>query len=164
MDPAEDFTIPLIAISVVDFPAPFAPRMATLSPSWTARSIPWRTSTFPYLTRRSRTASSMGSVLRPEVGFYDLRVALDGFRRAFGDLGAELQNDDLLAGLHDKRHVVLDEKGRDPPLLDPAKRADERRRLLLVHSACRFVEDDEPRLRRQCPGDLEEPLTSVGEI
>ncbi len=41
MEPEAGFTSPTIDLSVVDFPAPFAPMRETILPSGTSIEIPW---------------------------------------------------------------------------------------------------------------------------
>jgi len=105
IDPRAGRTSPEIALRVVVFPAPFAPMRATTSPWSTSKAMPWTASIAPYRTTRSRT-SSMGSaiVVAPEVRLAHGRIRLDLGRCAFGDLPAEVEDRDPLAGTHHQTH------------------------------------------------------------
>src|SRR5512134_3720045 len=135
-----------MARSVVDFPAPFAPRMLTISPCRTAMSMPCRASTLPYFTRRpsvSRSGAVTLDLLRAQVRLDHSRIRLDGGRRPLGDLLPVLQHHDVLAGPHHEAHVVLDEQDGDAARPDPADEPDELLGLLLVHPTGRLVQDEE---------------------
>src|SRR6266568_1076286 len=167
ISPPDGWRSPLMARRVVDFPAPFAPRMVTISPWFTVSEMPCSASTLPYFTRSpssSRSGPGTLDLLRAEVGFDDARVGLDRGRRALGDLLPVLQHHDVLAGAHDEAHVVLDEQDGDAAPLDLADELDEEVRLLLVHPPGRLVEDEQLRVGGEGAGDLEPALVAVGEV
>ena len=83
--------------------------------------------------------------------------------RAAGDEGAVLKDEELLADLHDKAHVVLDEQHRDAPLPDGVDKLDEHRRLGIVHAPGRLVQNDQLGIGSQRPGDFKQPLVAVGQ-
>ncbi len=68
--------MPEIARIVVVLPAPLAPRITTISPSFTSRSMPCSTSTGPYPARQP-TDLEQAHACAPEVGLDDGRVGPD---------------------------------------------------------------------------------------
>src|SRR5574338_372298 len=156
-----------MARRVVDFPAPLAPSTVTISPWWTARSIPCSASTLPYLTRSwrvSRSVSRTSGLLRAQVGLDHPGIALDRRGRPLGDLLAEHEHHDVFAGAHHQAHVVLDEEDGDAARADPADEPHQLVGLLLVHPPGRLVEDEELRVGRQRPGDLQPALVAVRQV
>src|SRR5262245_15791958 len=111
MLPREGFTMPNTARSSVDFPAPFAPMIETISSARTSAETPWSTSISPYpactSSRRSNT-SRAGSATK--IRLDDLRVPAHRFGRALGDFLAVVEYDDALGDVHDHVHVVLDQQ------------------------------------------------------
>src|SRR5437899_2633542 len=61
MEPDTGFTRPEMADRSVDFPAPFVPSSATISPRETWKSTPNNTFVLSYATPRSRTTSNASS-------------------------------------------------------------------------------------------------------
>src|SRR5207244_11594144 len=85
MLPADAETIPVIALSVLDLPAPFAPIRPTNSPSFTSSERPRTAWMRPYETRRSSTASNRLSPLTAEIRLDHRRIGTDGARVADRD-------------------------------------------------------------------------------
>src|SRR5206468_11384626 len=108
MRPPRGRSKPEIVLAVVLLPAPFAPTRQTSSPAETRRETPRRTSTLPYATRTSSSASI--DVAGAEVRANDLRVSLDLARRALGDLLPVIEHHDAIGHAHHHAHVVLDQQ------------------------------------------------------
>src|SRR5262249_11773710 len=106
--PARACTMPNTVRSRVDFPAPFAPMMQTISPARTASDTPRRTSTSSYPATTSRSSSSAPSAAK--VRLDHARVAADHLRWALGDLLAVVEDDHAPGDVHDHVHVVLDQQ------------------------------------------------------
>src|SRR5207302_1529837 len=84
--------------------------------------------------------------------------------RAVGDLPAVVQHDHPVGDVHDHAHVVLDERDRRAELLIDVE--DEAAHVLLlldVHPGHRLVEQQEPGLGGQRPGELDALLQAVGQ-
>src|SRR5436305_15206542 len=90
-------------LSVVDFPAPFAPTSVTISPSSMVMSIPHSTCRSPY-ANSSFSMESSAVILPSEVGLDDLRVLDDLLRRPLGQLLAGVEHDDAVGQPHDRFH------------------------------------------------------------
>src|SRR5512146_1617036 len=108
----------MIARSMVDFPAPFAPSTQTVSPSLTARSTPWTISTPSYPVVIPETSSMRrplsGSRLRiiAKIGRYHARIADDGSRFAFADDLSGVHHHKVAAQSPDNFHQMFhDEEG-----------------------------------------------------
>src|SRR5689334_16116103 len=112
---------------VVDFPAPFAPMRATISPSSTCRLIPCRAWMRPYSRVMLSISSSIGRY--PQVRCDHLRVVPHLGGGTLGDLLSELQDHQPVAHAHDQAHVVLDEQHRHALVADGL---DQRQQLLLL--------------------------------
>src|SRR5215218_3168150 len=139
-------TMPHTARSVVVFPAPFAPRRATTSPSSTVRETPCSAVIGPYRALTSRSSSS--GTLLPEVGLDHLRVGAHLGGRALGDLPSEIENVDAVADRHDERHVVLHQEDRQlEVLLQAPERALQLLDLFVVEAAGRLVQEQQARPR-----------------
>src|SRR5437870_12494400 len=95
MSPSRGFSTPEITRRIVVLPAPFVPSSATISPSWTSRSIPNKTSIGPYeaWTRSSRSNRALprrgGILLAPagpaQVGLEHTVLVHDLARRVLRD-------------------------------------------------------------------------------
>src|SRR5438067_225037 len=81
-------TVPDTARSVVVLPAPFGPSTATNSPSPTSSETPCSARIWPYRASTSSSASR-ASVIGPEVGLDQRRVALHLARRGARDPAAD---------------------------------------------------------------------------
>src|SRR6266700_2783801 len=119
MRPAMGRMKPLIVLSAVDLPLPFAPSRATTSPRRTARSTPRRTWICPYPATRCSTASRGPSVTK--IGLQHFAIPRHVFWRAVGDDLPVVEDDDPVRHRHDELDGVLDEDDGDPFLLhEPA--------------------------------------------
>ncbi len=78
-----------------------------------------------------------------------LRVGPDPGGRALGDLLPVIQHDDLVGEAHDHVHLVLDQADRHARPHHLPDEIGEASRLLRIHPAGRFVEEDDLRLGRQ---------------
>src|SRR5262249_17461380 len=101
----------------VDLPMPLRPTTATISPGWTARSMPCSTSLWPEAALRLRTSSMVFSVARPvclvaEIDFFHLGIGLHRRHVAFGQHLALVQHGDAVGDALDELHVVLDHDHR----------------------------------------------------
>jgi hypothetical protein len=108
---------PAIAPSSVVLPAPFGPITVTIDPGATASDTSRTASTLPYATDKRSTSSTLAGLAltqrhrgRPRPP----RVALDRFRRALGQLLAEIHHDQAVGQAHDELHVVLHQQYRHP--------------------------------------------------
>src|SRR5882672_12751004 len=131
MRPAIGRMKPLIVLSAVDLPLPFAPSRATTSPRRTARSTPRRTWICPYPATRCSTASSGPSVTK--VGLQHFAIPRHFRGGAVGDDLPVVEDDDPVRHRHDELDRMLDEDDGDPFLLhQPADDAEE----LLAYHRC----------------------------
>ncbi len=99
-----------------------------------------------------------------EVGLDDPGVALDLGRRALDQLAALDEDGDPVAQAEDEPHVVLDDRDGDAPVADAADQVGGRPRLGRVHPRPRLVEEQDPGLAGQGPGDLQPALVAVGQV
>src|SRR5919198_2449368 len=144
-------TVPETARSIVVFPAPFAPRTATTSPSPTASETPCRALIGPYRAS-TRSSSSSGA----KVCLYYGRIASHLGRCSGRDPPAEAQDVDPVGDAHDEVNVVFDDE--DGELELGAEAPDERRQplhLLVVEAAGGLVEEQQSRPRREGAGELD---------
>src|SRR5688572_16777220 len=96
--------VPVIAARSVDLPAPLGPRSATVSPAATSRSTCCSTAAAPY-----RALTDLSLSMLAEIGVHHRRVGADALRRAFGDLGAEIEHHHAVRERQQEVHVVLDQ-------------------------------------------------------
>ena len=84
-------------------------------------------------------------------------------RRAVGDLAAEVEGDDAIAGVEDQRHVVLDDDDRDAvPVGEVADERGELAALVLVETGAGLVEQHDVRLGDDRAGDADQLDDAVG--
>src|SRR5437016_6327406 len=112
MRPAIGRMKPLIVLSAVDLPLPFAPSRATTSPRRTVRSTPRRTWTCPYPATRCSTASSGPSVSK--IGLQHFAIPRHVFWCAVGDDLPVVEDDDPVRHGHHELDRVLDQDDGDP--------------------------------------------------
>src|SRR5919197_2400005 len=137
-------TMPLMARSVVVFPAPFAPSTVTIAPSPTSSVTPCSARMAPYCAWTSSSSSSAIGLCGPQIGLDHGAVALNVGGRPLGDLASEVEADDVVGHLHDEVHVVLDDEHREPVrVVDPPQQRCEAVDLLVVQPSCGFVEEEE---------------------
>src|SRR5216683_3047907 len=162
---------PEIVRRVVVLPAPLLPMSATTSPCPTDSVMPRSARTRPY--RASTLSSSRSAIRRPspvpsgafaEVRLDDPLIPADRLRWAEGDELAVVEHRDVPRDSHDHLHVVLDEEDGDPLGEDLVDESHELDLLLWREASGRLVEQQEMRLRREGPRDLEAPLLAVGEV
>src|ERR1700747_1246289 len=121
IDPDDSATSPEIARSVVLLPAPLAPSRPTASPALMLMETWEIAGTEPYAALMP-LSSSMGASARwrmyigPEIGADDLRIFHDLLGRAFRDLLAMVEHDDMPRHRHDRAHHVFDDDDGEPPL------------------------------------------------
>src|SRR5438309_2692278 len=92
--------MPVIAASSVDFPAPFGPSKATVSPLSTRRSTCCRAGARPY-PAQTRSSRSMASQVSLEHGW----LVADLLRQPVGDLDAE-RSEEHTSELQSQFHLV----------------------------------------------------------
>lgn len=80
-----------------------------------------------------------------------------------GDKRTVLKHKELLAHLHDKAHVVLDEQHRHPALADGVDKLNQHRRFGVVHAPGGLVKNDELGIGGERAGDFEQALVAVGQ-
>src|SRR5690242_18777613 len=111
MRPLLRSTNPMIALSVVDLPAPFRPSSVTISPGSTTKFIPCSAWESPYHARRSETSSraaaSASGMLAPEIGRAHIPVGRDFGVVAFGDHAASRKHRDGVRQLGYYGEIVL---------------------------------------------------------
>src|SRR5438093_6568100 len=116
MSPAAGRTRPMIACSVVLFPAPFGPIRPTISPRPTLRLRPRTAGTPLYATSSrssSRSASGIGMGLDSrvaEIRGRDIQIASDLRRSSCSERPPLVEHVDAVADRHYQRHVVLDQQ------------------------------------------------------
>src|SRR5919109_1180995 len=165
--PSRAGTRPMIACSVVDFPAPFGPIRPTISPPATSSERFRTAGTAPYRTSRFRTERAGASLIvhdsrLAKVGSRDVEVAADLRRRALCERAALVEDDDSIADAHHERHVVVDQQ--DARVVVVAHRADDRREVRNLgfgQAGRRLVHEHETRFGRERAGDAEPPLVTV---
>src|SRR5437762_3167442 len=108
--------------------------------------------------------SSPSSVLLPEIRLDDARVGAYLVGRPLSDHFAVVEDHDSLADPHDHLHVVFDEEYRHTRLEDLADEAHEFDLFLWGEAGGGLVEQEQPRLCRERPRDLEPSLPAVREI
>ncbi len=100
-----------------------------------------------------------------EIGFYDAWVALDFSGCSFGDLGAVVKYDDLVADTHDDMHIMFDEQDGDVQLLTQT-----RMKCIIsvvslwIHPGGRFIQQEQSGLTGKCAGDFQSALGTVGQV
>src|SRR5512140_1247222 len=103
-------------------------------------------------------------VVLSDVRLDDARVAGDLRRRTLRDLHAEIEDAHPVADVHHHAEVVLDQEDRDAPLLvDVEDEAGHVFLLLEVHPGHRLVEEQELRIERQRPAELDPLAKAVGQ-
>src|SRR5690606_39835100 len=150
---------------VVVLPAPLAPSSTQISPLSTVKEMPLTASTWPYATARFSTSSSAIFIIlvAAQVRFDDPGVLLDFCGRAFRDLLPVVQHRDAVGHFHYQVHIVFDEQHRDALVTDGADEADQLFGFLRVEARGGFVQHQQFRVQRQCPGNLQPPLVAVGQ-
>src|SRR6266542_6276256 len=162
MRPAIGRMKPLIVLSAVDLPLPFAPSRATTSPRRTARSTPRRTWICPYPATRPSTASRGPSVSK--VGLQHLAIPRHVFWCAVGDDLPVVEDDDPVRHRHDELDGVLDEDDGDPFLLhEPADNPEKLLAYRRRQSDGGLVEEEEGGARGQRADDLDHSLLPAGQ-
>src|SRR5262252_7590512 len=109
-------------------------------------------------------ASGAGVLAVAEVRLDDARVRAHLVRRALGDLLAHVEHGDAIGDVHDHAHVVLDQDDGDAPFLVHVE--DEAGHVLflfVVAAAHRLVEEQDLRVERQRPAELDALLQPVSE-
>src|SRR5580693_9075882 len=166
--PRDTLRTPLSALSSVDFPAPFGPRMAVIFPARTVSEMSSMIGGPPYPAVSpsvlSTTSGGSGMALvHSEVGVDHPGVVPQTGERPLRDDLAEVHHDHLMAGSLDEREVVLDHDdaaalARELPdrLADP--RAEHR-----VDASHRLVQVDQPSLGGGDAGELEQPFLAAAE-
>src|SRR3546814_826143 len=91
---------PMMVVNSVDLPAPLEPSRDTTLPASTSMETSVRAEMPPYHPESPRISSIFGLLLT-EIGLDDHAVPPDDLRRAFADLGALNQNNDVFTDTHD---------------------------------------------------------------
>src|SRR5687768_2193471 len=101
----------------------------------------------------------------PQVDVDDAGIGQDVGGRAAGDHAALLEDvDDVGEASHDP-HVVLHHEHRNAELVDdPVDQVADLQRLARAHAGGRLVEQENPRVGGQRPGDLHPALDAVGQV
>src|SRR5579862_1597609 len=166
--PRDTFNTPLIALSSVDFPAPFGPTMAVIFPARTVSEMSSMIGGPPYpaVSRSVLSTASGGSAMalvHPEVGVDHPGVVAQAGKRSLRDDLAQVHHDHLMAGSLDEREVVLDHDDgaalvRELPngLADPGAEHG-------INASHRLVQDDQPGLGGGDAGKFEQPLLAAAE-
>src|SRR5438477_9764368 len=171
-EPLAGRTEPMTAFMVVDLPDALPPNRQTISPRRISMLTSRRAGTWPYRTSTSckrRTTSAAGAAglggrcPSAEVGFDVFWIAVDLLGQAFGDLHAMVHHNDAIRDFHHQRHVVLDEKDRQPAVADRAGQSGDLDRVIGVHAGCGFVEQQQLGARCQRASHLGAAAVRVGE-
>ena len=99
-----------------------------------------------------------------EIGADHLRILHDLLRRAFRDLLAVIEHDHVFGNGHDRAHHMLDKDDGEPALRKLSDQCDRLIDLRGVEPGHHFVEQQNPRLRCQCPRHLQPTLVDGGEV
>jgi hypothetical protein len=100
----------------------------------------------------------------PQIGLDHRRVVPHLVGRAVGQKLAVVEHHDPVRDVHDHAHVVLDQRDRGAELLvDVEHEAAHVLLLLEVHPGHRLIEQQELRLHRQRPAELDPLLHAVGQ-
>src|SRR5512141_3131291 len=114
--------------------------------------------------RSARLHFPQETVILSDVRLDDARVVGDLRRLPFRDLHSEIEDAHPVADIHHDAEVVLDQQDRDAPLLvDVEDEAGHVLLLLEVHPGHRLVEEEELRLERQRPAELDPLSKAVGQ-
>src|ERR1700751_3700389 len=167
--PVDSFTRPEIARSVVLLPAPLAPSRPTASPALMLMETWEIAGTEPYAALMP-LSSSMGASARwrmymgPEIGADDLRIFHDLLGRAFRDLLAMVEHDDMPRHRHDRAHQVFDDDDGEPPLRQLADQRDRLVDLGRIEPGHHLVQQQDARLRGERARHLQPALVDGGQI
>src|ERR1700730_1387609 len=106
MRPREGVTMPNTVRSSVDFPAPLAPMIETISPARTSAETPRSTSISPYPACTSSSSSRISpGPSAAKVRLHDLRIPADDLGRALRDLLPVVEHDHARGVVHPHAHV-----------------------------------------------------------
>ena len=167
--PERGRTSPRIVFSVVDFPDALPPSRHTSSPASTDSSTPLEDPHLAVVGRdvvelEQHQASASASGSRPRYASTTAGWLATCVERALGDLDAVVERHDAVGDPLDHVHVVLDHEDRQPELVaQPADHLGHLVRLVRVHPGGGLVEQQQPRLGRERPGDLEAAAVGVRE-
>src|SRR5438105_88841 len=143
--PGRGRTSPAMAFKSVVLPAPFAPRIATISWAPTLSATSDRAACLPYATERPDT-SSIGL---SEIGAHDVRIGEHAGGRTFGNLAAGIHDDAAVAQRADRVHHVLDQDNRQAFVAQRAHQADAGAKLRWIEAGEPFVEQQEVGCQRE---------------
>src|SRR6266508_873250 len=152
--PADGARRPFTTFRTVDLPAPFGPTMTVVASAFASRPTPQRTWVPPY---PAWTASSWSTRRRlAEVRLDDRGIPDDILRRPFRDRAALFEDEHSVGDAQDGPHHVLDHDGPEPHLgLDATEHVDGFADLVRGKARERFVEQEEPRARREGAAEFE---------
>src|SRR4051794_35140746 len=154
-------TIPQITFSVVLFPAPLAPRSATMLCSGTRRLTSDSASIRPYVadTLASWIMSATARLLRAEIRLDDAGMVLHLQRSPFRNLLPEAQHGDPVRDRHDELHHVLDQEDSDASgLVEVGKKLVQLLYFARAETGRRLVEKQKARRDCKRSRNLEELL------
>src|SRR5215813_5415893 len=161
--PHEGRSSPEMARSEVVFPAPLAPRSATIWPSGIFMVTPLRALILPYPT-------STDSRLSMDRGLAEIRLDHCGMIEDLCgapacDIPTEIEYRDLVADRPDERHVVLDDDNRHADFaVDEPDDLRELACLFLIASGDGLIEQEQLWLRGQGPGQFDALLVTEGQM
>src|SRR5262245_9407994 len=174
MLPRHGRTTPEMARLRVDFPAPFEPRIATISPRPTVRSTPRRISVVPYPAYKPMTArigSGIGqscshqaaSRTMAQIGLHYARIAGDRMRGTVSNDATFRQHEHAFGQGHDRLHDVLDHYDGDTAVTDAPNDRCRVTNLRWIEAGEHLVEQKQPRLDRQGSREFEPLAAGHGE-
>src|SRR5947207_908810 len=109
-------------------------------------------------------ADQLTHLVLPEVGGPHDRAGTGLGRGALEDEAAEVDDEEVLAGVHDEHHVVLDQQDPDAAFgHDSLEALPESFRLRPVESRGRFLEEEQPLVARVGPGAFHDAATAGGQ-
>ena len=109
------------------------------------------------VSRRMRIAGT-------EIGSDDVRVLHNVFRRAFRDLLAMVEHDDMAGDRHDRAHHMLDDDDGEPPLRQLPDQRDRLVDLGRIEPGHDLVQQQDARPGGECACHLQPALVDGSQI
>jgi hypothetical protein len=101
--------------------------------------------------------------LLAQIGRDDVGVAQNFRRRAVGDAFAEIEHRDVIGDLLHHRHVVIDDKDRQPVSFEAREQTNEFVFLNVIETGSWFIEEQQLRAAGESAGDFHAALMSIAE-
>src|SRR6266705_2635042 len=153
-EPSIGLSNPKIALMRVDFPAPFGPMTATISPESRESDTPRRIGTSLYPT--VRLLASRSANLASQVRFEDRWVGADFGGFPFRDHAALMHDDDPVAPVEHHVHVVFNQEERLATLAEILDEGEDLEAEGRIDAGDGLVEQDERRVHDEDSREFEE--------